>query len=219
MATDAGPPRERWPWFGVAAGGLLLVSTFMPFPEITSRSLREPNSSLVQKLSDNAATLYVRNGLSWFCVALLILFTAGLHRHLQRAAKQASLVPTVALGGGLTTAGALLVSYGLLAQIAGVASDARAPVVVASVYSVADGLAYGAWAGLGIVTGAVALAGLRGQGAGRGLAVFSAVVTVVFAAMAFFPFLAWLVAAVWLIIAGLAFGRDASAPRASEGPA
>jgi len=199
---------NRWPWLGVASGALLLVSTFLPFPEITTRKLREPDSALVQTLADGATTIYIRNALSWFCVALLVLFVVALHRHLQAVAQPQSLVPLVVLGGGLTTSGALLVAYGLLAQIAGVASDGRSPDVVASVYSVGDGLAYGAWAGLGLVTGAVAVAGLRGWGVGRGLGLFSAVVTALFGLMAFFPFLAWLVAAVWLIVAGLLLLRS-----------
>lgn len=209
MTTTTSRGSRAWAIAGISSGALLLISTFLPFPTVTPAMLRTPSDDLVRVLGDDAATIYVRNGLSWLCIALLVVFVCGLYRHL------GDLLPggttaVVALAGGVATAGALLIAYGLLAQIAAVSAEGRDPTVVASVYSVGDGLAYGAWTGLGLVTGAVAMASRHGA-VGRGVGVFSAVVTAVFAAMAFFPFLAWAVAALWLIIAGVLFLRDGRA--------
>lgn len=106
------------------------------------------------------------------------------------------------------TGGALFVGYGMLAQLAGAASEGRSPALLASTYTVADGLGYGAWTAIGLVTAPVAVAGLRGWNVSRALGVFSAVVSGVLLLLAFFPFFSWMVAAIWLIVSGIAFVRS-----------
>ena len=90
--------------------------------------------------------------------------------------------------------------------------DDRPATTVAAVYSVGDGLAYSMWTGIGVVCAAVALAGIRRRGAARWMGYVSAGFTVLFALLAFFPFLSWIPALIWLLVTSsgyLLMGRRA----------
>lgn len=99
MTTTSWRGSRAWPVAGISSGALLLISTLLPFPTVTPAMLRTPSDELVSVLGDDAGTIYVRNGPSWLCIALLVVFVTGLYRHL------ADLVPggttaAVALAGG-----------------------------------------------------------------------------------------------------------------------
>jgi hypothetical protein len=124
----------------------------MPFPTVTDRAQSQPSADLVKVLADAQVTLYVRNGLSWLAVASLVVFVVCLYRHLAARCPAGSLIPLTVLAGGLVTASGLLLGYGFLAAIAAAAAQGRAATTVAAVYATGDGLAYGMWTGIGIVT-------------------------------------------------------------------
>jgi len=124
------------------------------------------------------------------------------------------MVPGVALVGGAVTGAGMFAGYGLLAAIGGAVLSDRPATTVASIYSVGDGLAYSLWTPIGLVCGAVALAGLRGRGVPRWLGRVSAVFAVLFAGLAFFPFLSWFPGLLWVLTAslGLLFGTVSDQP-------
>lgn len=213
--TESSSGLAYWGWVTLV---LWLVSVFLPFPAVTNDMLADPGEDLVELFSDAQSTLLVRNGLSWLSAASLVIFCADLFRRLRETEAVRSTLPVLALSGGLITAAGLLIGFGFLAQLAGAASEARSPSTVAAIHGVADGLGYGAWTALGITTGAVAVAGLRGGSVARWFAIVSAVFTVVFALLAFFPFVAWFAATLWLLIApiGLRAGGHRPPQRVSS---
>ena len=199
MVTQSAPSRVAyWAWITAA---LWLVSVFLPFPAVTNEMLADPDQGLVDVLADAQTTLLVRNGLSWLTAAALVIFCADLFHRLRESESETSALPVLALSGGLVTAAGLLVGMGFLAVLAGAASEGRSAATIGAIYGVADGLGYGAWTALGITTGAVAAAGLRAGVVARWFGVVSAIFTVLFILLAFFPFVAWFVAVLWLLIA------------------
>lgn len=197
-----------FPVWGWTTAALWLISVFLPFPTVSNQMLAEPGPELVDLLADAQATLLIRNGLSWLTAASLVIFSADVHRRLRGAEAQPSILSVVALAGGLVTAAGLLIGFGFLSTLAGAASEGRTPATVAAIYGAADGLGYGVWAALGLTTGAVALAGFRGRAVARWFAVLSAIATVIFLLLAFFPFVAWFPATLWLLAAPLGLRRE-----------
>ena len=203
----------RFPVWGWITAVLWLISVFLPFPVVTNAMLADPGPELVDLFAEETTTLLIRHGLSWLTAASLVIFSADVFRRLRDAESERSIGPVLALSGGLVTAAGLLIGFGFLAQLAGAASEGRTPATVAAIYGVADGLGYGAWAALGLTTGAIAWAGLKRRSVARWFAIVSAVFTAVFFLLAFFPFVAWLPATLWLLVAPLGLRQ----PLHSEG--
>ena len=204
---DAGVRGRAWAWWGVASVALFAVASLMPFPAVSEADQNDPER-LVDALSGHEAEFFVRNGISWWAAGAFLLFVVGLHRQLLTHLGADSLIPGVALVGGAVTGAGLFAGYGLLAAIGGAVLSDRPATTVASVYSVGDGLAYSLWTPIGLVCGAVALAGRRGRGVPRWLGRGSAVFAALFAGLAFFPFLSWFPGLLWVLAAslGLLFG-------------
>ena len=205
---DAGVRARTWAWWGVASVALFVVASLLPFPAVSEGSQNDP-AQLQDALAGHGGEILIRNGVSWWAAAALVVFLVGLHRHLATHHDPGSLVPGVAQAGSMVTGAGLFIGYGMLAAIGGaVLSDVPAP-TLASVYAVGDGLAYGTWTAIGLVCGAVALAGLRGRGVPRWLGYVSALFAVLFAGLAFFPFLSWFPGLLWVLAVslGLRFGR------------
>ncbi len=191
--------RPSWAWAGLATVGLFALGAVAPFPAVSEEAQNDP-AALVRALDGHEVSIFVRNGISWLGVAALLVFVVGLFRHLGAHHPSGALTPDVALAGGLVTGAGLFVGYGMLATIGGAVYDDRPATTVAAVYSVADGLAYSMWTGIGVVCAAVAVAGLRRRGAARWMGYVSAGFTVLFAVLAFFPFLSWFPALIWLLV-------------------
>lgn len=209
---DTGRRGRAWAWWGVASVVLFAVASVMPFPAVSEADQNDPER-LVDTLAGHEAEFFVRNGISWWAAGALLVFVVGLHRHLATHHDPGSLVPGVALVGGTVTGAGLFTGYGLLAAIGGAVLADRPATTVASVYAVGDGLAYSLWTPIGLVCGAVAMAGLRDRGVSRWLGRVSAVFAVLFVGLAFFPFLSWFPALLWLLAAslGLLFGTVSDA--------
>lgn len=205
---DTGVQGRQWAWWGVASVVLFAVASLLPFPAVSEGRQNDP-AQLQEALAGHEGEILVRHGLSWWAVAALVVFLVGLHRHLVMHHDAASLVPGVAQAGALVTSAGLFIGYGMLAVIGGAVFSDVPAATLASVYAVGDGLAYGTWTAIGLVCGAVALAGIRGQGVPRWLGYVSAGFAVLFAGLAFFPFLSWFPGLVWVLAAslGLRFSR------------
>ena len=209
----AGVRGRAWAWWGVVSVALFAVASLWPFPAVSEADQDDPER-LVDTLSGHETEFFVRNGISWWAAGAFLIFVVGLHRHLVTHHDEGSMVPGVALVGGAVTGAGMFAGYGLLAAIGGAVLSDRPATTVASVYSVGDGLAYSLWTPIGLVCGAVALAGLRGRGVPRWLGRVSAVFAVLFAGLAFFPFLSWFPGLLWVLTAslGLLFGTVSDQP-------
>ncbi len=204
---DAGVRGRAWAWWGVASVALFAVASLMPFPAVSEADQNDPER-LVDTLAGHEAEFFVRNGISWWAAGALVLFVVGLHRHLLTHLDPDSLVPGVALVGGTVTGAGLFVGYGLLAAIGGAVLSDRPATTVASVYSVGDGLAYCPVDADRARVRSRGTGRLRGRGVPRWLGQVSAVFAVLFAGLAFFPFLSWFPGLLWVLAAslGLLFG-------------
>jgi hypothetical protein len=78
------------------------------------------------------------------------------------------------------------------------------PATYAALQSAITGTAYIAYTPMLIVTGAVAVAGLRLHVVPLWLAVLSALITLVMAAATFLPFVNWFPALVWILVVSIA---------------
>ena len=195
--------RSTWPLWGIAAVALIESRIFVTTPEITASQLRTLPATITEQFAQHQRDLLIGGGVSLLGVLCLLVFITCLARHVAERLPAGSPLPWLVLVGGAVTGGAAVLGYSVFAQAAQAASqDLTAPTLAA--FQVAtDGLAYEAYTALALVTGAVAVAGLRAGAVPRWLAVFSAVVTAVLLACSFFPFVSWFPALLWTLVTGI----------------
>jgi hypothetical protein len=147
--------------------------------------------------------------LALFVVAAfaVVVFGAGLRRMLAAQCPAGSLVPDVAWAGTLLVAGLCLVGSGPATEVFfGLLHAAEIdPDTTASLVRMMDSLPW-VWGGLALTVAAVAYGALRHGAAPRWLGVVSLVFTVLVGGLAMAPlqYLAGMVGAVWLVLAGVA---------------
>ncbi len=193
---------RRWPVFGIIAAGLILGRGFVETPSLVSGLQAQPTDATVKFIDDRGVGLIVGGGVTFLGLASLAIFIAGLWRAAQRQDGDSLTGPLILLGGGVCI-GTVFAGFGFAFILAGAAMESRAPTTVAAIYTIADSFAYIGWTALGLVTGAVSAVSLRGGVFPRWLGWFSAIITVVFALLAFLPFLSWVPALLWLLVAGI----------------
>jgi hypothetical protein len=138
----------------------------------------------------------------------VVVFGAGLRRALAAQCPAGSLVPDVAWAGTLLVAGLCLTGSGTATEVFfsllhAAESD---PDITASLMRMMDTLPW-VWGGLALTVAAVAYGALRHGAAPRWLGVVSVVFTVLVGGLAMAPlqYLAGMVGAVWLVLAGAAY--------------
>ena len=204
--------RVGWPLWGLAAVGLIESRGFVTTPEISDADMRSLPPTIVDEFSAHKGDLLVGGGLSLLGVFCIVVFVTCLSRELAARLPSHSSLPWIALAGGSVTGGATVLGYSDLALTAQ-AVDQRVPAAtLAAVQAATDGLAYAAFTAMALVTGAVALAGIRSRAVQRWLAAFSAVVTVALLAGAFLPFVSWFPALVWTLVTSIAMLVTARRP-------
>jgi hypothetical protein len=139
----------------------------------------------------------VASGLSLLGVMCLVLFVTCLARDLANKLPTGSVLPWVTIVGGAMTGGGTVVGYAAFALMAQAADLRVTPATYAALQSAVNGTAYIAYTPMLIVTGAVAVAGLRLHVVPLWLAILSALTTLVMAAATFLPFVNWFPALVW----------------------
>jgi hypothetical protein len=214
------PPGRAWAWTG-AAGALVgaagLVVTGNTYDVDTG--VVADNPALVRAVAENAGLVWAQQVLCAVVAGCLLVFAAGLHRHLARQEPTGSLVPGVAATGVVVTAAAVLIGGGISTELywALTGDQPFDPDTVGAHLALYNTLPW-LWAALGLSAAAVAVAGLRHASVGRGLAWFSAVCALALAATQALPvqYAAVLPGALWVIGSGTAFalgGRRAAAGR------
>lgn len=227
MAGQRGNGRRWWPGWGLA--GIVLVhlgdwghAEFAILPPL--RDYEDvglpPDADSALRLAGHVVAdpagigLGIGVGVSWIGLALLVLFFVGLFRHLRAREPAAGNLPLVALSGGLLTVGGLFIGYAIIWTLLESVTDGDPDLVVESLFALQAGLAYVPWTWIGIVTAAVAVAGIRRRTVSLWLAVPSAVFSILFLLAALWlPFISPFLATIWLLLAGVTLiGRVDTVP-------
>lgn len=208
----AAPARTRnWAFAGVAAGvtGALGIVASLQFGAIYEEGASANAAETVQKMADDRPWLIVFHVATMACVALLLVFAAGLKRRLEEQAPVGSLLPTVASSGLLLTAVAGLMGAGLDTEfLFGLGTDDGS-------LSNDNALFFGhwvgtipwLWVGAGVSAVAVAVAALKHDAAPRWIGWVSAIVGGITLAFGLSPlqYMSGFFGPVWLIVAALGF--------------
>jgi hypothetical protein len=205
----------RGPERGWAAAGLL--AGVVGFAAMETHSRLGPVDPAV---NIDAALLidgYVAHGPGMIAVVLglfvvaafaVVVFGAGLRRALAAQCPAGSLVPEVAWAGTLLVAALCLVGSGPATEVffSLLHASESDPDITASLVRTMDTLPW-VWGGLALTVAAVAHGSLRHGAAPRWLGVVSVVFTVLVGGLAMAPlqYLAGMVGAIWLVLAGVAY--------------
>jgi len=210
----AGPPGTGWAWCGAAAG-LAGAAGLLGTAGIYTQDAWDAGDSsrMAASVAEHSSIVWAHQALSALVVTLLMVFAAGLYRHLALREPPGGLVPAVAAGGVALTAVAVFLGAGLDTELWWSVGDGAIadPDTVGSMV-----VHYGAvpwlWGGLGLSAAAVARAGFARRSVGRGLAVTGAVAAVLLLATQLAPvqYIALLPGALWLIVSGPLLARSAA---------
>jgi hypothetical protein len=209
-ATAGGP---AWALCGVVAGLCGLV-TFIVSPTLVSEwtdEIMADNELLAAELVGSEAKVWVTQVLTSLAAILLVVFGAGLRRRLAAQEPVGSLLPTVALGGTLLTATMCLVGGGISTELFWSLSEgagATDPDTLAAQLGIFNTMLW-VWAGMGLTSGAVAVAALRHGSVQRWIGWVSVVFTVLVLGTQLAPvqYMALVPASLWLVIAGAGLAR------------
>ncbi|MEV6930216.1 hypothetical protein AB0M46_37830 [Dactylosporangium sp. NPDC051485] len=166
------------------------------------------NALVVAAVSGQRGYVWATQAICFAVAALLVVFAAGLRRHLAAQEPAGGLVPAVAAGGVGLVAVLLLVGGGISTELYWALGEPQRwdPDTIAALIEVYNTLPW-LWAGAGIAAAAVAVGGLRHGSASRWLGAVSGICAVLVAATQVFPaqYGALFPGAVWVFVAGLGF--------------
>lgn len=217
----APPPRTTgWAWAG-ATGGLVGIAGLMVTGNLydASTGAVADNAVLAAAVADNAGLVWAQQVVTALVAGCLVVFAAGLRRHLARQEPAGSLVPAVAAAGVALTAAAVLVGGGISTEMfwALTGDQPFDPDTVGAHVTIHNTIAW-LWGGLGLSAGAVAFGGLRRGSVGRVLAAFSAVMALLLLASQALPvqYVAVVPGGIWLVVAGTVLALGGRRPPAGR---
>lgn len=202
--TEQAPPRRGWAWAGLGAGVCGLAIFAMAGLVDAPDAAWADNEVLVSHVLDSKYAVWAFQSVTVLAAGLLVVFGAGLRRQLSGQAPVHSLLPDVAFAGAALTAALLLVGGGIgtdlfwaLLQDPGKVD----PDYIAAEMAIFNTLGW-VWAGLGLSSGAVAVAALRHGAAQRWIGWVSVGMTALVAVTQLVPlqYMALVPAALWLAI-------------------
>jgi hypothetical protein len=208
-----GPPPSAWAWVG-ATGGLVGVVGLMVTGDLydAETGAVADNTVLAAAVAMRAPLVWVNQVVTVVTAVCVIVFAAGLRRHLAAQEPAGSLVPGVAAAGLGLTAAALLVGGGIGTELYWALTGPQPfdPDTVGAHLAIYNTTAW-LWGGVGLTAGAVAAGGLWHGSVGRGLAVFSAAMALVIGTTQALPvqYISVVPGALWVIVAGLVLARGA----------
>ena len=204
--TETPSRTTGWAWAG-AGGGLLGTAGLMVTGNLydASTGAVADNEVLAAAVAGNASLVWAQQVVTAVVAACLVVFAAGLRRHLARQEPAGSLVPGVAAAGVALTAAAVFVGGGISTEMfwALTGDQPFDPDTVGAHVTIHNTIAW-LWGGLGLTAAAVAFGGLRRGSVGRVLAAFSAVMAVLLLASQALPvqYVAVIPGGIWLVTAG-----------------
>ena len=209
-STSGQPPRSRHLWAlagsvaAVAASvGSLLAAIVDPVYDPATSG--DPDG-IMAGLADGRVELVVFHVLTTVAALLLVVFSAGLVRRLRQAVAADSLVPSVAGGGMLLTAAALVLGTSLDTEfIEGVSRPESFVAESAALYGHWIGTVPYVWLTAGLTGLAVAHASLRSKALPRWIGWVSLVLggLTVVAGVSPLQYMAMMTATIWLLVVGL----------------
>jgi hypothetical protein len=214
-ATNARPVPTSKGWARAGAlGGLAALVMLLTSSGIApnDEALFADNALLAQEIIDKEMIVWLFQVLCTTAALGIVVFAAGLRRKLAAQAPADSLLPSLAAAGLGSVAIMLLVGGGISTELFWSLSqdfgDADPDTIVANL-AIFNTMAW-VWAGIGLTTGAVAVAALRHGSLPRWLGWVSAVATVLVVLTQLVPlqYMAAFVGAPWLIAAGIGLARQ-----------
>ncbi|GEL16485.1 hypothetical protein [Pseudonocardia asaccharolytica] len=173
------------------------------------------NGALAAAVAERATLVWVQQAVCAVVAACLVVFAAGLRRHLATQEPAGGLVSQIAASGIVLTAVALLVGSGISTELYWALTGAQPvdPDTIGAHVAIYNTMAW-LWGGLALSAGAVALGGLRRGSVGRVVALFSALMALLLAATQVLPvqYIAVVPGALWLIGTGAALARRTARP-------
>jgi hypothetical protein len=213
-APDAPATRSAgrgWAWAGALAGvagiGMTIASGSV---SVTEDALAD-NVLVHEAVIDGEGAVWAFQVLCSATALGITVFAAGLRRKLAAQAPADSLLPALAAAGLGLVAAMLLVGGGISTELFwSLVQDADKvdPDTIGAHMAIFNTMAW-VWAGIGLTTGAVAVAAIRHGSLPRWLGWFSVVVTVLVALSQLVPlqYMAAFFGAPWLLVAGIGLAR------------
>lgn len=211
-AVPARPTGRRWALAGVGAalaGGVGIVASGT-MGAVYDPAISGDAAAVAREVADSTVPLLVFHTGTMLATVLLVVFAAGLHRHLAAALPAGSLVPGVAAGGLGLTAVAGLLGAGLTTEFLFAPADGSAVAESAVFFSHWVGTIPWLWVGTGLAALGVAVAALRHGAAPRWLGWASVVLGVLTLLLGVSPlqYVAGMTGPVWLLLASAALARS-----------
>lgn len=159
-----------------------------------------PVPTMLAKLKDAQGMFIVGGGMQALTAMGLVLYGVYVRSVLVRREPEGSLTPNVAFGGSVLAAATL--AFGAAAtQLASGFTDAVDPAIPLTIHVLEENLFAGAWGSLALVSGAIAVAGLRRGAVARWFAAVSAFVTILLVVgQVAIPWAGWFPAVIWLTV-------------------
>ncbi|UWP87182.1 hypothetical protein Dfulv_24250 [Dactylosporangium fulvum] len=204
-----------------ALGGLVGLAGLLVGADLTATvgdGIKD-NTLVVAAIADHRAYVWAYQVVCSVAAVCILIFAAGLRRHLGAQEPAGSLVPGVAAAGLGLVAATLVVGGGISTELYWALGEPERwdPDTIASLVEIYNTIAW-LWVGAGVSAAAVAVGGFRHGSASRWLAAVSALLALLVFATQVFPaqYGALFPGGLWVFVAGLAFlfgGRRGSAGR------
>ncbi|GGM49748.1 hypothetical protein ACFFX1_20390 [Dactylosporangium sucinum] len=202
-------PSRTWALCGALGGLIGLVGLFVG-AELTSAvgdGIKD-NALVVAEIAGRRNYVWLYQAVSAAAAALLLVFAAGLRRHLAAQEPAGSLVPGVAATGLGLVAAALVVGGGMSTELYWALGepDRWDPDTIAAMVEIYNTIAW-VWTGAGVAALAVAAGGFRHGSVAKWLALVSTLLGLLVFATQAYPaqYAALFPGGLWVIVAGLAF--------------
>jgi hypothetical protein len=212
--TTTARNHRGWALTGAAGGlvGLLGIVIGSGLTGEVGKDIKD-NTQMVAAIVAHRDLVWLYQSTCAIAAVCLIVFAAGLHRHLAVQEPAGSLVPTVAAAGIGLVAVATLVGAGTCTELywALQRPDEWDPDSIAAMVEVFNTISW-LWTGAGLSAAAVAFGGFRHGSTSRWLAGVSVALAALIAATQLYPvqYVVLYPGALWVIVAGLAFGLPRS---------
>ena len=215
-AQDVAHPAKRsgWAGFGLAAGlcGIVSIAASTATGAVYEKDIAGDPVAITDRLAEMTPQILVFHTATMLSTLLLVVFAAGLHRHLAQRVGSDSLLPTVASFGLMLVSVAGLMGTGLTTEfVFGVHEPDQLVPEAAVFFGHWIGTIPWLWAGAGLTAAAVATASLRHAAYARWLGWVSAVFGGLILLLAVSPlqYMAGMLGPLWVTIAsaGLFFSR------------
>ncbi|HEY3485720.1 MAG TPA: hypothetical protein VGK49_10065 [Ilumatobacteraceae bacterium] len=203
---------RAWAWSGIVAGVAALASVVVSGVLTVERGLLVDNARVAEALDGKAPAVWIFQVLTTAIAIAALVFAAGLRRRLSDQEPAGSLVPALAAGGLVTVAVMSLVGGGISTEMFHTLRnvDESDPDTLAAQLAIFNTMSW-VWAGIGLTAAAVGFGALRNGSAARWIGRLSIGTAVLIGLTQIVPFqyLAMLPGALWLIVAGAGFVREA----------